>query len=394
MLTGLGALAPLPAPWGVVAAYLVLMAVAFGDWATALAPGAVSVERSLPASVGLGEEAVLTWSLSNPSARRTRVALGDELAPSLHAGTRRVSCSIPATGRVSASTTIRPSRRGDFTPVEVAVRTEGRLGLMARQATRAEPGMLRVLPSFRSKRKADLRVDRARVLEVGLRLAQARGGGTEFDQLRDYGIDDESRRIDWSVTARAGRTIVRTYRAERNQQVVVLLDTGRTMAGRVEGVPRLEHAMDALMTLTSVATRLGDRAGLIAFDRRVRVVVAPGAGAAQFGRVVDAIYRLERELAESDYRAAFNETLVRFRRRALLVILTELAEQTVEDGLFRDLPLVARTHLVIVAAVQDPDVTGWPGRCPPTPGVPTARRPPSPPSRVVDVWSPGWRRSA
>ena len=46
------------------------------------------------------------------------------------------------------------------------------------------------------------------------------------------------------------------------------------MAGRVGDVPRVEHAMDAVMMLTAVATRLGDRAGLVAFDREVRAVVA------------------------------------------------------------------------------------------------------------------------
>ena len=51
------------------------------------------------------------------------------------------------------------------------------------------------------------------------------------------------------------------------------------MAGRVDDVPRVEHAMDAVMMLTAVATRLGDRAGLVAFDREVRAVVPPGHGA-------------------------------------------------------------------------------------------------------------------
>ena len=139
--------------------------------------------------------------------------------------------------------------------------------------------MLRVYPPFRSRDEAELRINRARILEVGLRSAQGRGGGTEFDQLREYSVDDEFRRIDWSATARAGKAIVRTYRAERNQTVISLLDNGRVMAGRVDDVPRVEHAMDAVMMLTAVATRLGDRAGLVVFDRDVRAVVPPATAA-------------------------------------------------------------------------------------------------------------------
>jgi uncharacterized protein (DUF58 family) len=246
----------------------------------------------------------------------------------------------------------------------VVLRTEGPLGLLARQGRRTIPGLIRVYPPFRSKKEAELRIDRARILEVGLRSVKGRGGGTEFEQLREYSVDDEFRRMDWAATARAGKPIVRTYRAERNQTVIILLDNGRVMAGRVDGVPRVEHAMDAVMMLTAVATRLGDRVGLVAFDRRVRAVVSPGQGRGQFGRVSDAMYQLEPELAESDYRGAFTETLGRFRRRALLVVLTELAEQAVTETLLPALPMIVRSHLVVVGAVRDPDVARWGGAVP------------------------------
>jgi uncharacterized protein (DUF58 family) len=267
--------------------------------------------------------------------------------------------TVPSGATVAASTNLRPTRRGRFEPREIVVRTEGPLGLLARQGRREVPGMIRVYPPFRSKKEAELRLDRARVLEIGLRSAQGRGGGTEFDQLREYSVDDEFRRIDWAATARSAKVMVRTYRAERNQTVLVLLDNGRIMAGRVDGVPRIEHAMDAVMMLTAVATRLGDRVGLVAFDRRVRAIVPPGQATSQFTRVSDAMYELEPVLAESDYRGAFTETLVRFRRRALLVLLTELAPQAITETLLPALPIIARSHLLLVGSVRDPDVARW-----------------------------------
>jgi uncharacterized protein (DUF58 family) len=238
------------------------------------------------------------------------------------------------------------------------------LGLASRQRRRQLPGVLRVYPPFKSRQEAELRIDRARILEVGLRSARGQGGGTEFDSLREYGVDDESRRIDWAATARTTRVIVRTYRAERNQTVLLLLDTGRTMAGQVDAVPRLDHAMDAVMMLTAVATRLGDRAGLVAFDQSVRAIVGPGHARGQLGRVTEAMYTLEPRLVESNYRTAFAQTLARFRRRALLVLLTELAEAPVAETLLPALPLVARDHLVLVAGIRDPAVDDWAGAVP------------------------------
>ena len=342
-----------PAFWAVNGFALAVLAV---DALWALAPGRVPVVRDLPAALAMGAAGEITWTVTNPSRRRLRVAVADELAPSLGAERRRFSVTLPARATATVTTPIRPSRRGRFEPTALAVRVAGPLGLATRQSTRALPGELRVLPAFPSRGEAELRVNRARVLEVGLRSARGRGGGTDFDQLREYSSDDEFRRIDWSATARADRPIVREYRAERNQNVVLLLDNGRTMAALVAGVPRVEHAMDAAMMITTVATRLGDRTGLVAFDREVRAVVPPSAQRHQLGTVTTALYDLEPVLAESDFRGAFTHAVARFRRRSLLIVLTELADSVVAETLVPALPVVARQHLVLVGAVRDPEV--------------------------------------
>jgi uncharacterized protein (DUF58 family) len=382
-------LLPVAPPAGLWLVNGALLLVAAADWWLATRPGDLEVERGLPGIVPLGAEARVTWQVANRGGprrgppgnprgvprrigrrigRAARVRLADELAPSLGAATRRARLVVPPRGRTAAATTIRPRRRGRFTPTELVLRVEGPLGLVARQGRRRLPGVLRVYPPFHSRDEAELRVNKARILEVGLRSAQGRGGGTEFDSLREYGVDDEFRRIDWAATARSRSTIVRTYRAERNQTVLLLLDAGRTMAGRVAEVPRLDHAMDAVMMLTALATRLGDRAGLVAFDREVRAVVSPGHARDQLSRVTEAMYQLEPLLVEADYRGAFAETLARFRRRAMLVVLTELVEQAVTETLLPALPLIARDHLVVVASVADPEVRGWARATPVEPG--------------------------
>ena len=352
-------LAPVDPLWTILIVAAALLAAVAADLALAPAPATIPVERELPGVLPLDGEGEVAWHVRNPTARRLAVWVADELAPSLHATSRRARLTLPAGGRVTARAGLRPSRRGKFTPTELVVRVEGPLGLAARQRRRQLPGVLRVYPPFKSRQEAELRIDRARILEVGLRSARGQGGGTEFDSLREYGVDDESRRIDWAATARTTRVIVRTYRAERNQTVLLLLDTGRTMAGQVDAVPRLDHGMDAVMMLTAVATRLGDRAGLVAFDQSVRAIVGPGHARGQLGRVTEAMYTLEPRLVESNYRAAFAQTLARFRRRALLVLLTELAEAPVAETLLPALPLVARDHLVLVAGIRDPAVDEW-----------------------------------
>lgn len=341
-----------------------LFSVAVVDWLLAPRSSSFEIDRQLPKVITLGGVDRVTWRVSDVRGRSFRVAVADELAPSLGAGSRRFAGVVPANGALTTSTSLTPSRRGRFQPAELVWRTDGPLGLASRQGRLHQAATLRVYPRFRSREEAELRIDRARILEVGLRSAKGRGGGTEFDQLREYSVDDEFRRIDWSATARAGRPIVRTFRAERNQNVVVLFDNGRVMAGRVasdstDGVPRAEFAMDAALLITTVATRLGDRCGLLAFDRGVRAVVQPGHGRGQLGKVTDALYELEPSLTDSDYAGAFHHTLAHFRRRSLIVLLTDLVEQAVGESLLPALPVLSRSHLLLVGAIQDPQVTAW-----------------------------------
>lgn len=341
---------------GVNAVVLLLFAV---DVVAAPAPARIHVDRALPAVVTVGHSAQVSWTVSNPTPRPVTISVADQLAPSLRADDRRFRARVPGGGTAVASARMQPTRRGSFAVEDLTVRVEGPLGVGARQGTRVEPGILRVHPPFRSREEAELRIRKARVLEVGLRSTRGRGGGTDFDQLREYQSDDEFRRIDWAATARNGRPIVRTYRAERNQVVVQLLDNGRVMAGRVEGVPRVEHAMDAVMMLTAVAGHLGDKCGLVAFDNQVRAVVPPGAGRRHIGPVTDAMFDLQSSLSESDYRGAFMHTLARFRRRTMIVLYTDLVEQAVGESLLPALPLIAGHHVLVVAAVQDPDIARW-----------------------------------
>lgn len=350
---------PWDLPGPVVIANLVLLALAAIDALLAGSPNAIEIVREMPRAVALDVRADVTWHIRNPGPVRRTVSFGDEFAPSLRAGVRRARVGMPGKGRATIGTEIMPARRGDFVIDKLVVRVEGPLGLGARQAQRSLPSLLRVLPPFRSRDEADLRINKARVLEVGLRSSRGLGSGTEFDQLREYGPDDEYRKIDWAATARTGRPIVRTFRAEQNQRVVCLLDNGRVMAGRVADVPRVEHAMDAVLTLAAVSTGLGDKFGMVAFDREVRSIVAPAAGRGQLGRVTRALYDLEPLLAESDYRKAFAATVGRFRRRAMLVVLTDLVVQAVDESLLPALPLIARNHLVLVGAVRDPELEAW-----------------------------------
>src|SRR5690606_25106234 len=172
-------------------------------------PAQIVVGREHPPVVVAGTTAPLRWEIRSEARRTLRIEAADELAPSLRAGSRRFRVKVPAGDVARVTTTIHPLRRGRFPLEHLTVRIHGRLGLASRQRDVPLRTVLRVHPVFHSRAEAELQIRRARVLELGMRSARGFGGGTEFEQLREYGQDDEFRHIDWTATARTGRTIVR-----------------------------------------------------------------------------------------------------------------------------------------------------------------------------------------
>ena len=350
---------PLSVPWGLVVVDGALVALLALDRLLTPSPARFAVERVAPVRATVGSGDVVRWTVRNSTGRRRKVSLADGFPPSLGASTRRATLALAPHGAVSAEVAVLPVRRGRSRIEVLTLRVRGPLGLQARHEDRPYPHVVRVHPVLPSRREAELRIARGRSLEVGSRSARAFGGGTEFEQLREYGVDDDYRRIDWAATARTGKPIVRTYRTEQNQNVIVLLDCGRTMAGRVADVPRLEHGMDAALALATVASRLGDRVGLLGFDRSIRTEVPPHHGREQVGRLAEAVFDLQPELVESDYRGAFAHLLGRYRRRALVVLVTDLAPEVVADTMVPAIGLVTRRHALVVAGVGDPEVSRW-----------------------------------
>jgi uncharacterized protein (DUF58 family) len=332
-----------------------LLALVLVDLALAARVGALSIARGGATSVRLGESADVVLTVANPGARTARLLVRDAWPPSAGSSPRRHRMTVPRGERRRVVTTLLPTRRGDRTPARVTVRSLGPLGLAGRQGRHVAPWQVRVLPPFASRKFLPERLNRLRRLD-GAVLVRGRGAGTEFDTLRDYVAGDDVRSIDWRATARRDTVVVRTWRPERDRRVIVVLDTGRTSAGRVGDSPRLDHAMDAALLLAALASRAGDQVELLAYDRVQRAHVTGATRAEMLNRLVNAMAPIEPVLLEADHAGIVAAVLRRVRRRALVVLFTELNTAVVEEGLLPNLgPLTAR-HTVVVASVADPRV--------------------------------------
>jgi uncharacterized protein (DUF58 family) len=189
--------------------------------------------------------------------------------------------------------------------------------------------------------------------QVSRRVIRVRAEGREFESLREYRPGDDRRSIDWKATARRGKPFVRQHQPERNQQVILLLDCGRHMAGEVDGRRKLDHAVDATLRLAKVALDQGDLVGVLAFGKDVKRWLPPRKGAEQLRAIAQALYQVEAVLEESNYGAAMDQAFARGSRRSLVIVLTDLLdEETASSLLLRTRKLVPR-HLPMIVSLQD-----------------------------------------
>ncbi|MBL1068530.1 DUF58 domain-containing protein [Streptomyces sp. 7-21] len=358
--SGVFVVALLPGWHGVLAVALPLLAAVLYDLARAAPVRSLRLERSGAASARLGDRAEVHLTVTNPSGRLLRAKLRDAWPPSSwQPGTpyeaSRHRLTVPPGERRRLTTVLAPTRRGDHQSVRVTVRSHGPLGLAARQGSHAVPWTVRVLPPFTSRRHLPAKLSRLRELD-GRTAVLARGEGTEFDSLRDYVPGDDVRSIDWRATARQSTVAVRTWRPERDRHLLLVLDTGRTSAGRVGDVPRLDAAMDAALLLTALASRAGDRVDLLAYDRAVRAAVRGRRAGDVLPAVVQALAPLRSELIETDAAGMVTAAMAGAPRRSLVVLFTTLETAPVELELLPVLPRLTARHPVIVAAVADPRI--------------------------------------
>lgn len=338
-------------------AYALLVLFLFiADWRMAGDIKRFDVERKHENKLSLGVQNPVTVHVRNRSRRGTSFKVRDEAPEAFQIETRVMQGSVQPLGAWSQVYHLQPLRRGDYAFGNITMRWRGPLGLVDRQGMLKMAELVKVYPNLMDVRKYDLMLRKNRLQEMGLRHTRMFGEGTEFERLREYLPDDEFRRINWKATARRHRPVTVQYQTERSQTVFAVLDTGRMMQSPVADIAKLDYAVNAVLFLGYVATGKGDRVGVMSFADDVSHYLAPKQGRGQFYRMLEVLYAVDAQQVEPNYRKALTYLAVKQRRRALVVIFTDLSSGASLDSLVAQVSLLARTSLPLVVTISDPEV--------------------------------------
>jgi uncharacterized protein (DUF58 family) len=326
------------------------------DWRLAGRAGRFGLARQHDGRLSLGAENPVTLTLRNPGRRPLTFWVRDEPPDAFVVEKRVLDGQAAARQEWRGIYHVRPLRRGDYRFGDLTLRWLGPLGLMVRQERLPAAGPVKVYPNLMEVRRYDLLLRRNRLQEMGLRHSRLFGQGTEFERLRDYQPDDDYRRINWKATARRRRPVTVEYQTERSQTIFAVVDIGRMMQSPVEQIAKLDYVINSVLLLSYVVTGKGDKIGLMTFADQVTHFASPQQGRGQFYCMLEMLYAIEAQPVEPDYRRALSYLRARHRKRALVVIFTDLSGGASMNALVGQVSLLAKHSLPLVVTISDPDI--------------------------------------
>lgn len=343
-----------PEAWPFGLAFLAGGLVSIGlDGLMSVPPRAMDVRWKLPSVLYIGSSDPMLVTLTPGQAGRTvpvELALdaGRLLAPP-----QRVRATVTPGAESEIGIRLAPRRRGMAEVDRLWLRWQGPMGLVWRNSEHAIEAEIPILPNIRAVRSAAIRFF-ARDAPTGQKAQNQHGDGSEFDAMRDYVPGLDRRSVDWKHSARHRKLVCKEFKAERNHNIVLAFDTGYLMSEPLDGVARLDRAINASLLLAYASLREGDRVGIFGFDGQVRLYTEPVAGLQNFTRVQHAMAELEYRPEETNYTLGLTHLTARLKRRSLVVLMTDFIDTVTAEMMVENLARLTQRHVVMFVSFVDP----------------------------------------
>ncbi|OUL21300.1 DUF58 domain-containing protein [Nostoc sp. 106C] len=318
----------------------------------------VQITREIPSRLSIGRDnpVVLTVKSGNANAA---IQIRDYYPTGFGVSTSKLSTTVAMNSTQKLTYTVHPTQRGEFSWGKIQVRQMGLWELAWDDWQIPQNQEVKVYPDLVGLRSLSIRL----ALQSSGSIRQRRMGiGTEFAELRNYRTGDDLRLIDWKATARRvgayGNTapLVRVLEPEQEQTLVILLDRGRLMTAKVQGLQRFDWGLNATLSLALAGLHRGDRVGVGVFDRQMHTWIPPERGQNHLTQLIDRLTPIQPVLLESDYLGAVTNFVQQQSRRALVVLITDIVDVTASTELLAALSRLVPRYLPFCVTLRDPQV--------------------------------------
>jgi uncharacterized protein (DUF58 family) len=351
-LTTLGIDLPAPlsaAGWGLL---LVLVLISLIDALRLTRLPSPHLQRQLPGSLALGRWSEVRITIEHDFSQPLTLKVFDHVPEGLSFENLPQPITLLPGEHGQLGYRLRPLSRGHFGFERCEINLPSTLRLWTSRRYVPLIDDTRVYPDFARLYGGQLLAVDNWISQLGVRQRQRRGLGLEFHQLREFREGDSLRQIDWKATARQRTPIAREYQDERDQQIVFMLDCGRRMRSQDGDLAHFDHALNACLLLSYVALRQGDAVGITTFAGEQHHYLAPVKGPGQLNVLLNSVYDLKCTQRPADYSIAVRQLLVRQKRRALVVLVTNLRDED-DEQLLGAVKQLSRQHRVLVVSLRE-----------------------------------------
>lgn len=332
---------------------LLLLIVACIDLLISPAPNDIEVHREVSEVLSVGASNPVALQIKNKSGQSIQLSIHDDPGPLCE--TERLPQTITL-GPLKSETVhyaVQPKRRGASEFAAVHLRFPTRLKLWTRHQVRKQTTPIRIYPDIRAVYRYELMARQNRLAEIGVRMVRMPGQGREFERLREYRYGDEIRQVDWKATARQRALVSREFNVERNQNIVIMVDSGRFMRNETDGISYLDRALNSAIMLSYIALGQGDNVSLMVFSNRIERFIRPVRGKPGIQNILRSTYDIQASHNTADYSLALEYLTTVQRKRALVILITFVTDELQLRVIGESLRLRSLPYLPMCVLLQD-----------------------------------------
>lgn len=321
------------------------------DWRWAHRQPPITVVRNAPTGLALNRWSEITLVFHHNFSQPIEVEFFDGLPNHAKAEGHNSSAPLRPKQVTQHIYRLRPLQRGplDFTCCYVKVTSP--LGLWQVQYRTQTPSSSKVYPDFSAIAAYTILATENHMSQVGIRRKNRRGQGLDFHQLRNYRQGDSLRQLDWKATARRQELISKDYQDERDQNVILMIDSGRRMRCKDDELDHFDHALNASLLISYIALRQGDSVGVLSFGNGERWI-APQKGSDRVNAILNGLYDLQTSNCAPDYLMAAEKVTQLQRKRSLVILVTNSRDEEL-DELSLAVNQLKKRHVVLIANIRE-----------------------------------------
>ncbi len=336
--------------WWIICTGLSLLVLA--DALGYLKKSTIGITRVVSDSLALGSWSNVGLHINHSFKRPTSIVVADHPPQNCSVNTTEWQTTLQPNQGTSTHYKLQANQRGDLTFAGVDLLYPSSLGFWQFRRFKSVQNTVKVFPNYAAVTRFSMFTLSQRSHQMGIRMQHKRGEGLEFQQLREFRQGDSLRQIDWNSSAKVKKLISKDYQEETNQEIVFLLDCGRKMRSQDDDLSHFDHALNGMLLMAYAALKQGDGIGCLSFSGTQRWL-PPIRSIGNMPRLLNHIYDLEASTQASDYLAAAQNILSRQKKRALMVLITNLRDENTDD-LLPAIRLLQKKHLVMVASLEEP----------------------------------------